>query len=188
MSSPVRIGPQSCRICASIPVRDFDVVFVSIDPNETWQLAAKKRDAYIRSYGRSKTGPGWHFLTGQKPQIDALADAVGFHFFYDPPSQQFAHPSGLMIVTPQGVLSKYFYGVEYDPTLLRQSILEAVWRHGRQPRAGAPTPVLSLEPAHGQVRAHHLAHHQDPVSGHGGSPGRIHVRLAAARRPPAASR
>ncbi len=107
------------------PGRDFDVVFVSIDPNETWQLAAKKRDAYIRSYGRSKTGPGWHFLTGQKPQIDALADAVGFHFFYDPPSQQFAHPSGLMIATPQGVLSKYFYGVEYDPTLLRQSILDA---------------------------------------------------------------
>ena len=107
------------------PGRDFDVVFVSIDPNETWQLAAKKRDAYIRSYGRSKTGPGWHFLTGQKPQIDALANAVGFHFFYDPPSQQFAHPSGLMIATPQGVLSKYFYGVEYDPTLLRQSILDA---------------------------------------------------------------
>ena len=107
------------------PGRDFDVVFVSIDPRETWQLAAKKRAEYIRSYGRSKTGPGWHFLTGQKAQIDALAGAVGFHFFYDPPSQQFAHPSGLMIATPAGVLSKYFYGVEYDPHLLRQSILEA---------------------------------------------------------------
>ena len=107
------------------PGRDFDVLFVSIDPHETWQLAAKKRAEYIRSYGRSKTGPGWHFLTGQKAQIDALANAVGFHFFYDPPSQQFAHPSGLMIATPQGVLSKYFYGVEFDPTLLRQSILEA---------------------------------------------------------------
>ena len=107
------------------PGRDFDVLFVSIDPNETWQLAAKKRAAYIRSYGRSKTGVGWHFLTGHKAQIDSLASAVGYHFFYDPPSQQFAHPSGLMIATPGGVLSKYFYGVEYDPTLLRQSILEA---------------------------------------------------------------
>ena len=107
------------------PGSDFDVLFVSIDPHETWQLAAKKRAAYIRSYGRSKTGPGWHFLTGREPQIAALAAAVGFHFFYDAPSQQFAHPSGLMIATPQGILSKYFYGVEYDPVVLRQSILAA---------------------------------------------------------------
>ncbi len=107
------------------PGSDFNVIFVSIDPRETWQLAARKRADYIRSYGRSKTGPGWHFLTGRKPQIDALAAAVGFHFFYDPTSQQFAHPSGLIIATPQGVLSKYFYGVEYDPLVLRQSILAA---------------------------------------------------------------
>jgi protein SCO1/2 len=105
--------------------RDFDVVFVSIDPRETWQSAARKRTDFVRSYGRSKTGQGWHFLIGQQPQITALASAVGFHYFYDPPSQQFAHPSGIMIATPQGVLSKYFYGVEYDPHLLRQSLLEA---------------------------------------------------------------
>ena len=107
------------------PGTDFDVVFVSIDPSETWQLAAKKRAEYVRSFGRTKTGPGWHFLTGKEPVIRALADAVGFHYFYDPASGQFAHPSGLMIATPDGVLSKYFYGVEYDPTLLRQSLLEA---------------------------------------------------------------
>ena len=107
------------------PGTDFNVLFVSIDPAETWQLSAKKRADYIRSYGRSKTGPGWHFLTGQAPQIQALAAAVGYHFFYDPPSQQFAHPSGLMVATPDGVLSKYFYGVEYDPHVLRQAILDA---------------------------------------------------------------
>ena len=107
------------------PGTDFNVLFVSIDPTETWQLSAKKRASYLRSYGRSKTGPGWHFLTGQAPQIKALADAVGYHFFYDPPSQQFAHPSGLMVATPDGVLSKYFYGVEYDPHVLRQAILDA---------------------------------------------------------------
>ena len=107
------------------PGSDFDVVFVSIDPRETWQIAAKKRAEYVRSYGRSKTGQGWHFLTGQQPQIDALEKAVGFHSFYDPASQQFAHPSGLMVATPAGVLSKYFYGVEFDPNLLRQSLLEA---------------------------------------------------------------
>jgi protein SCO1/2 len=105
--------------------RDFDVVFVSIDPRETWQLAAQKRAQFIRSYGRSRTGHGWHFLTGRQPEITALADAVGFHYFYDPPSQQFAHPSGIMVCTPAGVLSKYFYGVEFDPHLLRQSLLQA---------------------------------------------------------------
>jgi protein SCO1/2 len=104
---------------------DFDVVFVSIDPRETWQLAARKRTDFIRSYGRSKTGRGWHFLTGKQPEIAALASAVGFHYFYDPPSQQFAHPSGIIVATPQGVLSKYFYGVEFDPLQLRQSLLEA---------------------------------------------------------------
>ncbi len=107
------------------PGTDFDVVFVSIDPRESWQLAAKKRAEYIRGFGRSKTGPGWHFLTGRAPEIQALSEAVGFHYFYDPPSQQFAHPSGLMIATPSGVLSKYFYGVEYDPNALRLSLLEA---------------------------------------------------------------
>ena len=107
------------------PGSDFRVVFVSIDPNETWQLAARKRTEYVRSYGRARTGSGWHFLTGHEPEIAALAAAVGFHYFYDPPSKQFAHSSGLVIATPAGVVSKYFYGVEYDPDLLRRSILEA---------------------------------------------------------------
>ena len=107
------------------PGADFDVLFVSIDPNETWQLAARKRADYIRSYGRSKTGPGWHFLTGHPAEIAALTSAVGFHYFYDAPSKMFAHSSGLIIATPEGVVSKYFYGVEFDPVVLRQSLLDA---------------------------------------------------------------
>ena len=129
------------------PGTDFNVLFVSIDPTETWQLSASKRASYIRSYGRSKTGPGWHFLTGNAREIRSLADAVGYHFFYDPPSHQFAHPSGLMVATPDGVLSKYFYGVEYDPHVLRQAILDAAGGHGRQPRPSPPAPLLSLEPS-----------------------------------------
>jgi protein SCO1/2 len=105
--------------------KDFDVVFVSIDPRETWKLSATKKAGFVRSYGREKTGQGWHFLCGTAPNIQALADAVGFHFFYDPPSGQFAHPSGLMILTPQGKISRYFYGVEFDPTEMRRAILEA---------------------------------------------------------------
>jgi len=107
------------------PGTDFNVLFVSIDPNETWQLAARKRADYIRSYGQARTGPGWHFLTGHEPQIAALTNAVGFHFFYDPAGKLFVHPSGLIILTPQGITSKYFYGVEFDPLLLRQSLLDA---------------------------------------------------------------
>ena len=107
------------------PGKDFDVLFVSVDPNESWQFAAEKRAVYIRTYGRLKTGAGWHFLTGKEPQIKALAGAVGFHYFYDKESRQFAHPSGIIIATPDGVTSKYFYGVEFPPEALRQSLLTA---------------------------------------------------------------
>jgi protein SCO1/2 len=107
------------------PGSDFNVLFISIDPNETWQLAARKRADYIRSYGRDRTGPGWHFLTGHAPEIAALTSAAGFHYYYDPAARLFVHPSGLIILTPQGVASKYFYGVEFDPHLLQQSLLDA---------------------------------------------------------------
>jgi protein SCO1/2 len=128
---------------------DFDVLFVSIDPNETWQLAAAKRESYIRSYGRSKTGNGWHFLTGRAPEIAALANAVGFHFFYDPPSKQFAHPSGLIIATPRGIVSKYFYGVEFEPRDLRQALLDA-----RGGSVGSKVEALLL-----------LCYHWNPLTG-----------------------
>ncbi|HEX4083463.1 MAG TPA: SCO family protein [Chthoniobacteraceae bacterium] len=107
------------------PGSDFEVLFVSIDPSETWQLAAKKRADYIRSYGRDRAGRGWHFLTGKQADITALTQAVGFHYFYIPKNHQFAHPSGIIVLTPQGVTSKYFYGVEFDPELLRQALIDA---------------------------------------------------------------
>jgi protein SCO1 len=107
------------------PGRDFDVVFVSIDPSESWQLGARKKAEYVRHYGREKTSSGWHFLVGSEPAIQALTAAVGFHYFYDAASRQFAHPSGIMVATPQGRISKYFFGVEFDPPKLRWALVEA---------------------------------------------------------------
>lgn len=104
--------------------RDFEVVAVSIDPTETAGLASKKKAEYIRRYGRG--GPaGWHFLTGAEPQIKQLASAVGFRYAYDQKTKQYAHASAIMVVTPSGRLSRYFYGVEYPPRDLRLGIVEA---------------------------------------------------------------
>jgi protein SCO1/2 len=131
------------------PGTDFNVLFVSIDPNETWQLAARKRADYVRSYGRSKTGPGWHFLTGHAPEIAALTRAVGFHYYYDAPSKMFAHPSGIIVATPKGVVSKCLYGVEYDPVILRQSLIDAGGG-----TVGSPVEALLL-----------LCYHWNPLNG-----------------------
>ena len=131
------------------PGRDFDVIFVSIDPSESWQLGARKKAEYVRSYGRLKTGPGWHFLVGNEPAIKTLAAAVGFHYFQDAASRQFAHPSGIVVVTPQGRLSKYFYGVEFDPQKLRWALLDAAGG-----TVGSPVDQLLL-----------LCYHWNPLTG-----------------------
>jgi protein SCO1/2 len=107
------------------PGTDFNVLFISIDPNETYKLAAEKRANYVRSYGRPGAGEGWHFLTGHPAEIAAITNAVGFHYFYDPNAKLFVHPSGLIVLTPKGVTSKYFYGVEFDPRDLHQAIKDA---------------------------------------------------------------
>ena len=103
--------------------RDFDVVAVSIDPTETPDLAARKKAEYLRRYAKSSSG--WHFLTGAEPQIRQLADAVGFRYAYDPHTKQYAHASAIMVLTPGGRLSRYFYGIEYAPRDLRLGLVEA---------------------------------------------------------------
>ncbi|MGA7313906.1 MAG: SCO family protein, partial [Silvibacterium sp.] len=101
------------------PGKDFDVVFVSIDPNETPEIAAREKTLYVKRYGRPETANGWHFLTGQQPAISALANAVGFGYVRVPGPDgmmnQFAHASAIEILTPQGKLSQYYLGVEYSP-------------------------------------------------------------------------
>jgi protein SCO1/2 len=104
---------------------EFSVVTVSIDPTETSELAAEKKTTYLRRYGRAGAATGWHFLTGDEAAIKQLAQAVGFRYQYDPQTRQFAHASGITVLTPQGKVARYFYGIEYSPRDLRLGLVEA---------------------------------------------------------------
>ncbi|HXE41642.1 MAG TPA: SCO family protein [Candidatus Baltobacteraceae bacterium] len=103
----------------------FNVIFVSIDPTETPQLASEKRENYLREYGHRGSQNGWHFLTGDKTSIQTLADEVGFQFAYDPALKQFAHPSGFVILAPDGKVSHYFFGVTFSPKELDLALRDA---------------------------------------------------------------
>lgn len=104
---------------------EFDVVIVSINPKETPDIAALHKEQYVKDYQRPDTAHGWHLLTGEEAQIRRLADAVGFYYVYDTKTDQYNHPAGLMVLTPQGKLSRYFYGVQYDPRTLKLALIEA---------------------------------------------------------------
>ncbi|MDE3056586.1 MAG: SCO family protein [Bacteroidota bacterium] len=120
--------------------KDFNVVTVSINPKETPDIAAGKKKEYLKMYGnRPGSEEGWHFLTGEKPQIDSLADAVGFRYLYDSTTDTYAHPSGIMVLTPQGKVSRYLFGIEYQPRDLRFSLIEASSR-----KIGSPVDQLLL--------------------------------------------
>lgn len=93
--------------------RDFVVVNYSIDPAETPALAAAKKKTYLRQYGRAGAAEGWHFLTGDEASIRALSDEIGFHYAYDPEIKQYAHPSGFVVLTPDGKITRYFMGVTF---------------------------------------------------------------------------
>lgn len=104
---------------------EFTVLTVSFDPREKPPLAAQKKQTYLESYRREGAEAGWHFLTGNADAIQKLTSTVGFHYTYDQQAQQFAHASGIMIVTPQGKISHYFYGIEYAPRDVRLGLVEA---------------------------------------------------------------
>ncbi len=105
--------------------RQFDILTVSFDPHETPALAAEKKRQYLRAYRRDGAETGWHFLTGPQDSIDRLTRSVGFRYAWDPQYQVFAHASGIMILTPQGKVSRYFFGIDYVPSDLRLSLVEA---------------------------------------------------------------
>jgi protein SCO1/2 len=105
--------------------REFDVVTVSFNPKETPVLAAGKKKAYLDRYQRPEAAQGWHFLTGDQASIDALTKAAGFSYAWDEASQQFAHASGIVVATPAGKLSRYFFGIDYSPRDVKFALIES---------------------------------------------------------------
>ncbi len=120
--------------------RDFDVLTISFDPKETPVLAAEKKLQYLRAYRRPGAEAGWHFLTGSRDSIDAVTRAVGFRYAWDAEHQLYAHASGIMILTPDGTVSRYFFGVDYVPADLRIALDQAAL--GTLAPAPTPDPVL----------------------------------------------
>jgi protein SCO1 len=105
--------------------KEFDVVTVSFDPKETPVLALGKKKAYLERYKRPEAEQGWHFLTGEQASIDALTKAAGFNYSWDEASHQFAHASGIVVATPAGKVSRYFFGIDYSPRDVKFALIES---------------------------------------------------------------
>jgi protein SCO1/2 len=104
---------------------EFDVITVSIDPRDKPEAALAMKDKYVKRYGRLSAASGWHFLTAHETAIKTLADSVGFQFAYDGQADQFAHGAALLVITPEGKTSRYFYGFEFKPRDVRLALVEA---------------------------------------------------------------
>ena len=129
--------------------KEFDVITVSIDPRDKAADALRLEDKYIRRYGRLDSAKGWHFLTAHESAIKQLTEAVGFQYSYDSRTDQFAHGAALLVLTPDGRTSRYFYGFEYKPRDLRMAIVEA-----SEGKVGTAVDQLLL-----------LCFHYDPATG-----------------------
>jgi protein SCO1/2 len=143
---------------------EFDVVTVSFDPRETPGMAAAKKKDYVARYGRPNAAAGWHFLTGQPESINALTKAVGFSYQYDAKTNQYAHATAIMVLTPQGRISRYFYGVDFPPKDLRMGLVEA-----SQNKIGNAVDAVML-----------YCYHYNPETGKYGAMVANILRLAAA--------
>jgi protein SCO1 len=133
--------------------RDFEVLTVSFDPRETPEMARAKKDAALSRYGRPGAAAGWHFLTGDEQAIGDLTRAAGFRYEWDAASKQYAHATGLVVLTPDGQIARYLFGVEYAPRDLRLSLVEA-----SQGKLGSVVDQLLL-----------LCYHYDPKAGRYGA-------------------
>ncbi len=115
----------SLRMLSFNPGRDYEVVFVSFDSRESPGLAAQKKESALKQFHRPETADGWHYLTGSQESIDALTKAANFRYSFDAKSGLFAHASGIMLITPDGRISRYFYGVEYPARDVRLGLMDA---------------------------------------------------------------
>jgi protein SCO1/2 len=113
------------RMLSFNPGRDYQVVFVSFDPRESPDMAAQKKESAMTHFRRPETASGWHFLTGRKESIDALTKGANFRYSFDQKSNLFAHASGILLLTPDGRISRYFYGVEYPARDIRLGLVDA---------------------------------------------------------------
>lgn len=119
-------GLVTCLRAMKLDVgKDFEIVTYSIDHREDSRLAAEKKQSYLKKYGRPNSGAGWHWLTGSEEAIERLNECIGFQSRYDPETGQYAHAAGIVVVTPEGRISRYLYGVEFAPRDLRLSLVEA---------------------------------------------------------------
>jgi protein SCO1 len=148
---------SSLEMVKLTPGKDFNVVIVSIDPSDSPEQAAKSKALYVKRYGRPETASGWHFLTGQRPAIDAVTNAVGFGYVRVPGPDgkltQFAHASSIEIVTPEGKLAQYYLGVEYSPKDMLLGLIDASGNKIGSPVANILTYCYHYDP---QTNRHSL--------------------------------
>jgi protein SCO1/2 len=129
----------SLRMLSFNPGRDYDVVFLSFDDRDTTEMAAAKKKTSLDHFRRPETAAGWHFLTGSKASIASITNAANFRFNYDTKNNLFAHASGIMLLTPDGRISRYFYGVEFPGRDLRLGLVDA-----SQGKIGTPVDKMLL--------------------------------------------
>lgn len=120
---------SALRVVDFNPGKEFDVITVSFDPTDTPAEATAKKAEIMARYKRPGSEAGWHFLTGPQESIAALTKAVGFQYQYDNRTQQFAHATAIAVVTPQGKLAQYYYGIDFPPKDLRLAIIQASQDH-----------------------------------------------------------
>jgi len=143
--------------------KEFEIVTVSFDPRETPDLARAKKQTYLQRYKRPGAASAWHFLTGDAESVKRLTQAVGFRYVWDDRTQQFAHPSGVMVATPDGRLARYLYGIEYAPNDLRLALIESA-----EGKIGTPVDQAIL-----------FCYQYDPATGRYGAAVMRILRLAA---------
>ena len=155
---------SSLRVINESIGQEFDVVTVSFDPKETPVLAAGKKKAYLERYKRPSAEQGWHFLTGDQASIAALTQAAGFNYSWDEASHQFAHASGIVVTTPTGKVSRYFFGIDYSPRDVKFALIES-----SNERIGTMVERLLL-----------YCYHYDPAKGNYGFMAMRAVRVGGA--------